>query len=214
MPATYATDGAINNAQAGNDIGGASTGIGIGANHAGVAPRAFVDNVADQLAWHIGGGDNVAGSASNTGPILQVPVTVTAGSGYTNGTYRVQSTGGGAPDGSAEVEFVITAGALASARVVRAGAKFTSAPTFTVANAKNVQDGTGPGAGTLGALIVSVGLLSQIYALGAAFGANKNTQSLTATGAVAINAAVTPSTYLNRSGRAMVAGEAVWAVEP
>lgn len=218
MPATFQTDGAINVAQGGNDVGAASTGIGIGSNNSGVSPPGnFTTNAVDVLAWHIGGGTNVApASASNTGQVINPDIAITPGSGYTNGTYRVQSNAsGGQLAGAAEIEFVVTAGAIASARVVRPGSGFTSAPTFTVANAINTNGtGAGPGAGTLGALVVNVGLLSQIYALGAGFGAQKNMQRLTAAGNVANGAAVTPSTYLNRSGRAMVAGDSVWAVEP
>lgn len=217
MPATFQTDGAMLTAQGGNDVGGASTGIGIGSNQSGVSPPGnFTSAATDVLAWHIGGGDNVApASASNTGQVINPFATFAAGSGYTNGTYRVQSNAsGGQPAGAAEIEFTVAGGAITSARTVRPGSGFTSAPTFTVANAINTQTGAGPGAGTGGTLTVAVGLLSQIYMLGAAFGTSKNTQRLTATGAVANGAAVTPSTYLNRSGRAMVAGESTWAVEP
>lgn len=222
MPSTFALNGALDAAQGGNDTGAASTGIGVASNQSGVAvPGNFTsDAVNDFLAHHIGGGPNDAVapssmSASNTGQVVQVPVGVTAGSGYTNGTYRVQSNAsGGQPAGAAEIEFVVAAGAIASARVTRPGSGFTSAPTFTVANGVNVATGAGPGAGTLGALVVTVGLMSQAYMLGTGFGANKNTRRVTAVGPVAIDAAVTPGTYLNRSGRALVAGESLWAVEP
>lgn len=221
MPATFATSGALDAAQGGNDTGAASTGIAVGANASGpTVGRNFTDDAAnDFLAHHIGGGPNDAVapstmSASNTGQVLQVPVTVTAGSGYTNGTYRITSTGGGVPDGRGEIEFVIAGGALTSARVIRPGSGFTGNPTWTLANARNVADGTGPGAGTLGALLTSVGLMSQAFALGTGYGTNKNTRRVTATGAVAIGAAVAPSTYINRSPRALVAGDSLWAVEP
>lgn len=208
MPATFQTDGVLEVAQGGNDMGAACTGIGVGSGQSGAAPPGnFTDSAGDFLAWHIGG--NVGG----TGQVVNPPVTVTAGAGYTDGTYRVQSAGGGQPSGMAEVEFVVSGGALVSARVTRPGSGFTSAPTFTVANGVNAA-GAGPGAGAGGALLVAVGLLSQAFMRGAAFGANKNTQRLTAVGAVAINAAVAPSAYLNRSGRAMVAGDSTWAVEP
>jgi hypothetical protein len=221
MPATFTTDGAINVAQGGNDTGGASTGIGIGSNQSGYpVPGNFSLSTQDQLAWHIGGGDNTqtpgaANSASNTGQVLNPPVAFAPGAAYVNGTYRVPSNAsGGQPAGAGEIEIVVAAGAITSARIVRPGSGFTSAPTFTVANAVNVN-GTGvPIGGGGGTLTVTVGFLSQVYMLGAAFGANKNTQRLQAAGAVAIDAAVTPSTYLNRSGRAMVAGDTTWAVEP
>jgi hypothetical protein len=221
MPATFALDGALNIAQGGNDTGAGSTGIGVASNQSGpTVGKNFTDSVADQLAWHIGGGDNTsvapsANSASNTGQVVNPPVAFAAGSGYTNGTYRLPSNAsGGALAGAAEIEFVVAGGVITSARIVRPGSGFTGAPTFTIANAINTQTGAGPGAGTGGTFTVTVGLLSQTYMLGAAFGANKNTQRVTATGPVAINAAVTPSAYLNRSGRAMVAGDATFAVEP
>jgi hypothetical protein len=218
--ATFATNGAFEAAQGGNPLGGASTGIGWGSNQSGqpVAGN-FTVNAVDRLAFHIGYGpnDEVAPStmsASNTGQILNPPITVTAGSGYTNGTYRVQSTGGGAPAGAGEIIFTVAGGAITSAYINRAGSGFTSAPTWTVANATNVPTGAGPGAGTGGAFVTSIGYGSQAFMLGTGFGANKNFQRLAAAGAVAVDAAVTPSTYLNRSGRALVAGDTLFAVEP
>lgn len=218
MPATFQTDGALNSAQGGNDTGAACTGIGVGSNNSGTPqPGNFTSNAVDYLAWHIGGGTNVPpASVNNTGQVVNPEVAFVPGSGYTNGTYRLQSNAsGGQLAGAAELELVIAAGAIASVRVVRPGSGFTSAPTFTIANAVNTNGtGAGPGAGTLGAFTAVVGLLSQGYMLGAGFGSQKNTQRLTAVGAVAIGAAVTPSTYLNRSARAMVAGDSAWAVEP
>lgn len=221
MPATYATDGAYNAAQGGNDLGAASTGIGFASNASGQpVPGNFTSNPGvDFLAWHIGGANNDAVapstvSASNTGQVLNPPLTITPGSGYTNGTYRLASTGGGAPAGAGEILFTVSGGVITEARIVRAGSGFTSNPTWTVANAVNTVTGAGPGAGAGGAFVSAVGLLSQAFLLGAAFGLNKNGQRVTATGAVAANAAVTPSTYLNRSGRALVAGDTLWAVEP
>lgn len=215
MTATFSTSGALNSWQGGNDTGAANTGIGTASNRSGQpVPGNFTDSSADFVSQHIGGG-LLATSASNTGSIVQEPITITAGSGYTNGTYRLQSNAsGGQTAGAAELEFTIAAGALATARVVRPGSGFTSAPTFTVANAINTLTGAGPGAGTLGALVVTVGSGSRAVMLGTGFGTNKGTQRLTAAGAVAIDAAVTPSTYLNRSGRALVAGDTLWAVAP
>ena len=147
MPFSYATDGAIAARQGGNDICGASTGIGLGANRSGVDPGNFSVSTADAVAAHIGGGALTA-SDSNTGDIIQEPLTITAGSGYTNGTYRIQSnSSGGRPAGTGEIEITISGGAVTAARVVRPGNGFTSAPTFTVANAVNVDTGAGPGAG-------------------------------------------------------------------
>lgn len=216
MAATFQTDGALAARQGGNDTGAACTGIGTASNQSGVPVSGnFTVTSADFVAQHIGGGA-LATSAGNTGNIIQEPITITAGSGYTNGTYRVQSNAsGGQTAGAGEIEFTIAGGALTAARVVRPGSGFTSAPTFTVANAINTNGtGAGPGAGTLGALVVTVGLGSRANMLGAAFGTDKGTQRLQAAGAVAINAAVTPSTYLNRSGRALVAGDQTWAVAP
>lgn len=215
MAATFATSGALNAWQGGNDTGAASTGIGVASNRSGQpVPGNFSDTVADFVADHIGSG-TLASSASNTGSIVQEPVAITAGSAYTDGTYRVPSTAsGGQTADAASLEFVIASGAITSARVVRPGSGFTSAPTFNLANAVNVLTGAGVGGGTLGALVVTVGTGSRAVMLGTGFGTNKGTRRLTAAGAVAIDAAVTPSTYLNRSGRALVAGDTLWAVAP
>jgi hypothetical protein len=220
MTATFAKDGAFDAAQGGNATGAASSGIGIASNASGQPVRGnFTDSVADVLIHHMGGApnDEVAPStvsASNTGRVINPPVAFVAGAAYVNGTYRVQSTGGGAPNGSGEIEIVVAAGAITSARIVRPGSGFAAAPTFTVANAVNVNGSGVPIGGGGGTLTVAVGYMSQVYMLGAAFGANKNTQRLTAAGAVAIDAAVAPSAYLNRSGRALVAGDGLYAVEP
>lgn len=215
MPATFALDGALAARQGGNDTGAACTGIGTASNQSGAnVPGNFTVTAADFVAQHIGGG-LLATSASNTGSIVQEPIAITAGSGYTNGTYLVQSNAsGGQTAGAAAIEFTIAGGAVTAARVVRPGSGFTSAPTFTVANGVNTLTGAGPGGGTLGALVVTVASGSRANMLGAAFGTDKGTQRLQAVGAVAINAAVTPSTYLNRSGRALVAGDQTWAVAP
>lgn len=215
MPATFALDGALNAFQGGNDTGAACTGIGTASNQSGVTVSGnFTDTVADFTANHIGGGA-LATSANNTGNIVQEPVTLTAGSGYTNGTYRVNSdASGGQPAQAAQLQFTIAGGAITAAQVIRPGSGFTSAPTFTVANAINTNGtGAGPGAGTLGALVVTVGLNSRANMLGAGFGTNKGTQRKTAVGTVANGAAVAGG-YLNRSGRTMAAGESTWAVAP
>ena len=215
MTATFATSGALNSWQGGNDTGAANTGIGTASNRSGQpVPGNFTDTATDFVSQHIGGGA-LATSASNTGNIVQEPVAITAGSGYTDGTYNVLSNAsGGQTAGAAQLQFVIASGAITSAKVLRPGSGFTSAPTFTVANATNVVDGSGPGAGSLGALVVTVGLGSRAVMLGTGFGTNKGTRRVTATGAVAVDAAVSPSTYLNRSGRALVTGDTLWAVAP
>lgn len=214
MAATFQTDGSLNAWQGGNDTGAACTGIGTASNQSGLTVgQNFTDTAADFVASHIGGGA-LATSAGNTGNIVQEPIALTAGSGYTNGTYLVQSDlSGGQPAGAAAAQFTIAGGAVTSARIVRPGAGFTSAPTFTVANGVNVLTGAGPGGGTLGALVVTVGLGSRAVMLGAAFGTNKGTRRLTAVGTVANGAAVAGG-YLNRSGRTMTIGESTWAVAP
>lgn len=216
MAATSALDGALNAWQGGNDTGAACTGIGTASNQSGpTVGQNFTSNAADFVASHIGGGA-LATSAGNTGNIVQEPIALTAGSGYTNGTYRVDSNAsGGQPAGAAQLQFTIAGGAITAANVIRPGSGFTSAPTFTVANAINTNGtGAGPGAGTLGALVVTVGLGSRAVMLGAGFGTNKGTQRLTATASTPNGSAVGASTYLNRSGRTMAIGDSTWAVAP
>lgn len=216
MPASFQTDGALNTWQGGNDIGGASSGIGVASNQSGPLSTQieFSVTAADFVAPHIGDGA-LATSASNTGNIVQEPPAITAGSGYTNGNYIVESNAsGGQTAGAASLYFTIAGGALTTARVKRPGSGFTSAPTFTVANAINLDgSGSGPGGGTLGALVVTVGLDSRAVMLGSGFGTNKGTRRLQAAGSVANGAAVSGG-YLNRSGRTMVAGDQTWAVAP
>lgn len=212
MAAVYAKDGAAASLAGGNDIGGMSSGIGFGSGNSGV-PLIQTATAADFKEASIGGG-TLASSASNLGNTLDGIVTGVAGSGYTNGTYRVDSDlSGGQPAGRGQLEIVISGGAIASRRVTRAGDGFTSAPTFAIANARNVIDGSGPGAGTLGTMVVTASPDSTAVMLGAAFGTNKGARYLVAAGAVAINAAISGG-YLNRSGRAMVTGEAAWGVAP
>jgi len=212
MAATYQTDGAAASLAGGNDIGGMNSGIGFSARNSG-APAIQSVTATDFKEAAIGGG-LLATSASNLGSMIDGIVTGVAGSGYTNGTYRVESdASGGQLAGCGQLEIVIAAGAISSRRVTRCGNGFTSAPTFTIANAKNVLDGTGPGAGTLGTMVVTVSADCTAIQLGASYGVNKGARYLTASGAVANNAAVSGG-YLNRSGRAMVAGESVWAVAP
>jgi hypothetical protein len=213
MPFSYATDGAIATRQGGNDIAGASTGIGFGANRSGADPGNFTVSTADVVCNHIGDGA-LATSASNTGNVIQEPLTITAGSGYTNGTYRIQSNNsGGQGAGAGEIEITISGGAVTAARVVRPGQGFTSAPTFTVANAVNIDTGAGPGAGTLGAVTCTVATGSRVNSLGAAHGTNKGIRNYAASGSVNNGSAVS-ATYLNRSGRTMVSGDEAWCVAP
>lgn len=214
MPASFQTDGALNSFQAGNDVGAGCACIGTASNASGpIVSNDFTATAADFVAHHIGDGA-LATSASNTGNVIQNPVTITAGSGYTNGSYYVESdASGGAVAKMGRIDFTIAGGALTAASVTRGGSGFTSAPTFTLSNAINKADGTGVGGGTLGALVVTVGLGSRAQMLGAAFGTNKGARYLTAAGSVANGAAVSGG-YLNRSGRTMVAGDSTWAVAP
>lgn len=215
MPATFQTDGALNSFQGGNDVGAGTACIGTASNASGpIVAGDFTATAADFIAHHIGDGA-LATSASNTGNIVQEPPAITAGSGYTNGTYIVESNAsGGQGAGAASLYFTVSGGAVTASRIKRPGSGFTSAPTFTVANAVNVDGtGTGPGGGTLGALVVTVGLGSRAAMLGAAFGVNKGTRYLTAAGSVANGAAISGG-YLNRSGRTMAIGDSAWAVAP
>lgn len=212
MPATFQNDGAFASLAGGNDIGGSNSGIGFSARTSG-APNIQSTTAVDFKDASIGGGA-LATSASNLGNTLDGVVTGVAGSGYTNGTYRVDSdASGGRPAGCAQLEIIIAAGAITTRRVTRAGDAFTSAPTFNIALAKNVLDGTGPGGGTLATAVVTASLDSTAVQLGAAYGVNKGARYLTAAGTVANGAAVSGG-YLNRSGRTMVAGESAWAVAP
>jgi hypothetical protein len=161
------------------------------------------NTVADFREAAIGGGA-LAVSASNLGNTLNGPLVVVAGTGYTPGTYTIDSVGGGMPNGTGAVLVEVTAGGLVTARIVRAGNGFTSAPTFPTA---------GIPAGTGATITATVGLDSPATLLGTGIVAPKGGRYLTAVGNVANNAAVSGG-YLNRSGRAMVAGESVWAVQP
>lgn len=182
--------------------GGLSTGIGIGARQSGPVTANQSATAVDLLPTRIGGG-TLAASASNLGDLVN-GLTVVGGSGYTNGVYLIESAGGGQPAGAAQIQVTVVGGVITGADVTRAGAGFTSAPTFSVA---------GLGAGTLGSITATVGREGDLDALGTGFGTNKGTRYLVAAGAVAIDAAVSGG-YLNRSGRAMVAGEGTWAVAP
>lgn len=206
MPVTYSTDGAFAALQPGNDTGAASSGIGIGANNSGLPPSGNFTSepTTDFVLQHIGGGAT-ATSAGNTGQIIQNPAAITAGSGYTNGTYDVTTADGGVGAVQGLVRITVAGGAITAAVIVNAGGNFTTAPTVSLA---------GLGAGTGGAVTLTIGLGSRAVALGAAFGANKGMRRVTATTAAANGAAVTPSTYINRSGRTLVIGDSLWAVAP
>lgn len=229
MSVTYGTDGIIADksiqafgpAYSGKGEGGMSTGISFGPNQSGSTTPSnnipTVDTV-DLEPTRIGGGSAAAGSGNsmNLGSVIN-GVSFVAGSGYTNGTYTIQSNAsGGRLLGEAAVEITIAGGALTGVRVIRVGQQFSGAPTFTVANAINVVDGTGPGAGASGTVTATIGTNGRLNAMGTGYvdGSNKGIRRTTANAGVAINAAVTPSTYLNRSPRAMVTGDFCVAVAP
>jgi hypothetical protein len=182
---------------------GASSGIGLGPLASGPDANNFtVDANNDLVLPFIGA----------LGNIVVEPTTLVAGSGYTDGRYRVQSAGGGQPNGTAAVDFLVTGGVIVWARVSRPGSGFTSAPTFTVANALDAN-GNGPGGGTGATITATIGTAAKPTAMIVPAG-NKPMRRVVAAGPVAIDAAVTPGTYLNKSGRALVAGDELWAVAP
>lgn len=211
MTLAYAKDGALGDASqdgggsaAMSGTGGLSTGIGNGALNSGV-PLIQGATAADFAAVRIGGG-----SASPAGVaipnVLGAP-TITAGSGYTNGVYLLNRENGGLTGGTGdlngEIQVTVAGGAITAASVTKVG-RYITAPTAVL---------TALGAGTLGVVTPTLLADGRVNALGAAFGTNKGTRYLVAVGAVAINAAVSGG-YLNRSGRAMVTGDATWAVAP
>lgn len=212
---TYAIDGVVGDVtiqgpgpQASGGEGGLSTGIGVAANSSGASPftsaSPFGDSAADFEPARIGGG-STATSASNLGSVVN-GVSFVAGTGYTNGTYDIDSdASGGRGAGEARVRVTVTGGAITSAIVTRCGQQFTSAPTFTL---------TALGAGTGGSVTATIGTNGRANALGAAYGGNKGVRYVTANAAAAVGAAVPPSTYLNRSPRAMAIGDKAWCVAP
>ena len=202
---TSAHTGAFDAQTPGSPGVGASTGIGLG-------PQASGPDVTNN--WTVDANNDVTlAFIGSLGNVVLEPTTLTAGSGYTDGRYRVQSAGGGQPNGTASIEFLVTGGAIVWARVHRPGSGFTSAPTFTVANAVEFTTGAGPGAGPLGAITVTIGAAAKPTSM-IVPATNKPFRRVVAVGAVADGAAVTPGTYLNKSGRALVAGDEVWAVAP
>jgi hypothetical protein len=210
MTATFQTDGAIANMQGGNDIGGLNTGIGFGANFSSQTSSGnFTVMGADLPAAALGNGSQ-SSSASNLGQMAN-DISFTAGSGYTNGTYALESDGARA----VSVEFTIAGGSIVDARIVRPGSGLASAPTFTLANARNLVTGLAPGGGTGGAITVSIGLQGRIHSLGAGHGAKKGVQVRVSGASIAAGASGTGlSPLVNRSGRALASGDTVVAVAP
>jgi len=206
--ATSASTGSFDPQIPGLPLGGCSSGIGLGPLVSGPDPynNFTVDSANDYALQFVGG--NVLGS------IVVEPTTFVAGSGYTpDGPYEIQSTGGGAPNGAASIVITVTGGAITWARVKRPGSGFSSAPTFTVANAVNMLTGVAISGGSGGTVTAVIGTSAKPTSM-ITPSANKPFRRVVAAGAVANGAAVTPGTYLNQSGRALVAGDEVWAVAP
>jgi hypothetical protein len=193
MPATFQTDGALADTTPGNDIGGASTGIGVGSNY---SSSALIQSTTatDFSPSRIGG-------LAGLGQVV-ISAAITAGSGYTNGTYTLIPTGGGGSN--SEVVVTVAGGAITAATVTKPGSGYTTAPTVSLAPL---------GAGTGGAVTLTIAENGRSNILGAAFGTNKGTRYLTASATVANGAAISGG-YLNRSGRTMLAGDSAWAVAP
>lgn len=218
MAATFTISGALADSSvegrgkgvAGSWAGGEgamATGIGIGSISSGAAQNNFTATAADALPIRIGGGvKSSAGSSnsdSNLGNVINSR-TFVAGSGYTDGVFLARTAGGGAV-GAGEVQITVAGGAITAVDITDEGSSFTSVPTVTLP--------AGMGAGTGGSVTLTTGPHGRAVMLGTGYGTNKGTRYLVAAGAVANNAAVSGG-YLNRSGRAMVAGEGVWAVAP
>lgn len=193
MPATFQTDGALGDMTPGQDLGGMSTGIGVGSNYSSSALIQSTTS-SDFAPSRIGG---TAGLGQ-----LVISAAITAGSGYTNGTYVIAPTGGGGS--GASVTVTVAGGAITAATVTAPGSGYTTAPTVSLAAL---------GAGTGGAVTLTIAADGRANALGSAYGTNKGTRYLTASGTVANGAAISGG-YLNRSGRTMVAGDSAWAVAP
>jgi hypothetical protein len=197
MPGTYATDGASADQNGSQALGGMSTGIGVSARNSG-QPLIQTATAADFAAARIG---------SPTGQNGLAVGALTAGTGYTNGTYLLNAANGGLTGGTGdlngEIQVTVAGGAITAA-VVTKGGRYLTAPSVNLAAL---------GGGSGGAIPLTVPADGVVAALGAAYGTNKGVRYLVAAGAVAVNAAVSGG-YLNRSTRAMVAGDAVWAVAP
>jgi len=192
MPATYALDGVLADMTPGQDTGACSTGIGVSSRRYGPAQQSVT--AADFTPNRIGGSQGF-GSCVVSGA-------TTGGTGYTNGSYTIVPTGGSGA--GAEVVVTVNSGAIAGVSVTKPGSNYVTAPTVPL---------TALGAGTGGTVTLSIAADGRSNMLGAAFGTNKGTRYLTATGSVANGAAVTAG-YLNRTGSAMVSGDSAWCVAP
>jgi len=216
MPATYQTDGAQDCHQPGNDTGAACTGIGFGGNYSGQpVPGNFSIQTSPLPGACIGMGSNA--SSNDSLATMVIDVTFTAGSGYNNGVFNVESdASGGAPAKISMAQFTVTGGAIAAAKVIRAGNDFTGTPTFTLANAylANGQSG-GVGSGTGGALTAVTGSSPESFALGAAYGSGKSLMMQQAAATIAQGATGTGlNPYYNRSPRTANSGDFVASVSP
>jgi hypothetical protein len=192
MAATYVTDGVLADTTPGQDTGACSTGIGVSARRFGPANQSTTS--ADFSPNRIGGS---AGFGS-----CVITAAVTAGSGYTNGTYVITPTGGAGA--GASVTVVVASGAISTATITNPGSNYTSAPTVSL---------TAAGAGTGGAVTLTIAADGRSVMLGAAYGTNKGGRYLTASATVANGAAVSGG-YLNRTGSSVSSGDSLWCVAP
>jgi hypothetical protein len=192
MAATYVTDGVLADATPGQDTGACSTGIGVSARRFGPANQSVTTT--DFTPNRIGGS---AGFGS-----CVISAAITAGSGYTNGTYTIIPTGGSGA--GAEVVVTVAGGLITGAVVTKPGSQYASAPTVPL---------TALGAGTAGAVTLTIAVDGDSSMLGAAYGTNKGGRYLTAAATVANNAAVSGG-YLNRTGSSVSAGDSLWCVAP
>jgi hypothetical protein len=211
MTTTSAKDGAIadvsqdgGGSAAMTGTGGMSTGIGNGAANSGF-PLIQTATAADFAAARIGGGS--ASPAGVSIPNTLGAPTITAGSGYTNGTYLLNAANGGLTGGTGdlngEIQVTVAGGAITAASVTKVG-RYITAPTAVL---------TALGGGSAGVVTPTLLADGRVNALGTGYGTNKGTRYLVAAGSVANGAAVSGG-YLNRSGRTMATGDATWAVAP
>lgn len=197
MPGTYATNGAICDANSGQAGGALSTGIGVGANNSGT-PLTQSATAADFAAARIG---------APTGQNALLVGTITGGTGYTNGTYVLTHANGGLTGGTGDLNGEVTvtvAGGIITSAVVTKGGRYLTTPSVVIASM---------GGGASGVIPLTTPADGEVDALGSTYGTGKGMRYLVAAGAVAVGAAVSGG-YLNRSPRAMVAGDATWAVAP
>lgn len=192
MPGTYATNGVIADANPSQGTGALSTGIGVGPENSGQPPIQSATSAAF-VAARIGGdaSEGWLGVAS-----------VTAGSGYDDGTYPLNADNDGLSGGDGEISVVVESGAITEVTVTKPG-HYSSAPTVDLSDL---------GAGSAGAVTLEVIEDGVVHALGSDYGDGKGTRYVKATGDVNDGSAIT-SGWINRSGRKMVNGDYAWGVE-